>query len=91
MALVKKKLVDALFEAETKDVSLTKEAETKVKAKCEAIADAIDDYIKSADVLIDVYPGIPVTTAGLGVAPGAPAAQAGQTSGPGQGASKKIF
>jgi len=85
MALVKQKLIDALFDAETKDVDLTKEAKAKVKSKCEAVAAAIDEYIKSADILIDVYPGIPVTTVGTA------ASQAGQTSGPGQGASKEIF
>ena len=85
MALVKKKLSDALYAAETSGVTLTKDAEKKVKSKCEAIASAIDDYIKSADILIDVYPGIPVITAGSAVS------QAGQTSGPGQGASKEIF
>ena len=85
MALVKKRLVDALYAAETSGVTLTKDAEKKVKSKCEAVASAIDEYIKSADILIDVYPGQPVTTAGTAVA------QTGTTSGPGQGASKEIF
>lgn len=84
MALVKQTLIDALFAAETDGVELTKDAKTKIKTKCEAIASAIDDYIKSADVLIDVYPGIPVVTAG------SPSAQKGETIGPGKGASNMI-
>tara|TARA_B100000212_G_C27083974_1_gene409340 strand:- start:89 stop:322 length:234 start_codon:yes stop_codon:yes gene_type:complete len=63
MALVKQKLIDALFAAETADVKLTKEAETKVKSKCEAVASAIDDYIKSADVDTEVN-GITATQIG---------------------------
>jgi hypothetical protein len=85
MALVKQKLVDAFIAAETDGVKLTKDAEKKVKAKCEAIAAAIDEYIKSADILVEVYPGIPVSTAGT------PAAQTGATTAPGQAAAKEIF
>jgi len=50
MALVKKTLIDALFAAETDGIKLTKDAERKVMTKCKSIANAIDDYIKSATI-----------------------------------------
>tara|TARA_B100001287_G_C22393555_1_gene394457 strand:+ start:147 stop:422 length:276 start_codon:yes stop_codon:yes gene_type:complete len=91
MALNKTILSQALFDAETKNVDLTSEASKKIKDRCDAVASAIYDFVTSADILIDVYPGIPVATAGVGVPPGSPAAQSGATTGPGQGAAKEIF
>ena len=85
MALNKVALSQALYDAETKDVDATEEASQKIKERCDAIADAIHRFITSADILVDVYPGIPVATAGT------PAAQTGSTTGPGQGVSKEIF
>jgi|TARA_B100000902_G_C27048179_1_gene782759 hypothetical protein len=84
MALKKEKLSSELFEAETKDTEMTSEAKAKVKQRCDAVAKAIHEFVTSADILIDVLPGIPVATAGT------PAAQTGQTVGPGQGKSKLI-
>ena len=73
MALNKKTLSDALFDAETKDTDMTSEARAKVKDRCDSVASAIYDFVTSAEVLIDVLPGIPVATAG------SPAAQTGAT------------
>ena len=84
MALNTNKLSQALFDAETKDVEMTSDLEAKVKARCDTVASAIYDFVTSADVLVDVLPGIPVATAGT------PAAQTGATTGPGQGKSKSI-
>ena len=84
MALNKDKLSKALFDAETKDVKMSGEAKEKVKARCDTVASAIYDFVTSADVLVDVLPGIPVATAGT------PAAQTGATTGTGQGKSKLI-
>ena len=81
----KQTLSKALFDAETKDVNMTSESRQKTQARCDAVAAAIFDFVTSADILVDVYPGIPVATAGT------PAAQTGATTGPGQGASKEIF
>lgn len=85
MALNKAKLIAALISAETDGVDLTSEARQGVILKCNAYADAIDEYIKSATVLVNVYPGIPVATTGT------PAAQAGATTAPGVGESSEIF
>jgi orotate phosphoribosyltransferase-like protein len=84
MALNKVLLSKALYDAEAKDVDMTNEASAKVKARCDAVASAIYDFVTSADILIDVLPGIPVATAGT------PAAQTGTTTGNGQGKSKSI-
>ena len=84
MALNKAALSSALFDAETKDVDMTSEAKSKVKDRCDTVASAIYDFVTSADILVDVLPGIPVATAGT------PAAQTGATTGPGQGKSKLI-
>ena len=87
MSLKKESLSKKLMAAEKSSLSgkLEKNEEKKLKEKCDLIAQAIDDYIKSATILIDVYPGIPVATGGTAVA------QTGATTGPGQGASKEIF
>ena len=85
MALNKDQLSKDFFDAFAKNTELTKEATAELEAKCNAMAAAIDAFVKSADILVDVYPGIPVATAG------SPAAQTGATTAVGQGASKEIF
>ena len=85
MALDKSKLAKDFFNAFAKNTELTKEAKAELEAKCDAMASAVDAFVKSADILIDVFPGIPVATAG------SPAAQTGATTAVGQGASKEIF
>lgn len=85
MALDPTKLSGSLFDAFSKNTVLTESASEELKTKCDAIAAAIDTFVKSADVLVDVYPGIPVATAGTA------AAQTGATTAVGQGASKEIF
>jgi len=84
MALNKQTLSKALFDAETKDVNMSSESIQKTKSRCNSVASAIFDFVTSADILVDVLPGIPVATAGT------PAAQTGATTGPGQGKSKLI-
>ena len=84
MALNKKTLSSALFDAETKDTDMTSEARAKVKDRCDAVASAIYDFVTSANILVDVLPGIPVATTGT------PAAQQGVTTGQGQGKSSSI-
>jgi hypothetical protein len=50
LALVPSILSQQLFDAETKDVQLTPESSAKIKQRCDAVAQAIDNYIKSATV-----------------------------------------
>lgn len=52
-------------------------ADAALDAFCEALANSIDAYIKTATVTVS--PGIPVTTAG------SPTTQTGATTGPGTG------
>ena len=89
MALDTTKLSDSLFDAFSKNTVLTKSASDELKTKCDLVADAIDAFVKSADVLIDVYPDIPVAVKTTGTA----AAQAGTgaTTAVGKGAATEIF
>ena len=81
MALVITDLIDAFIAAETDGIELTPEARAGVEKKCQLFAQAIDAYIKSADVIVDIPPG-QVTTCGFG--PGA-------TTAPHQGMSSSIY
>lgn len=79
MALNKEMLSTALFNAEIDGTTLTSDAREKVKKKCDVIAKAIDDFVKSADVVVDIPP-LAVATAG---GPG--------TTSPGQGLASNVF
>lgn len=61
MALDPTKLSGALFDAFSKNTVLTEPASEELKTKCDDIAAAIDAFVKSAEVIVDI-PVIPVTT-----------------------------
>ena len=61
MALNKDKLSKDFFDAFSSNTELTDVAKSELEAKCKAIATAIDDFVKSVDVVVDI-PVIPVTT-----------------------------
>ena len=82
MALNKKALSSALFDAETKDVDMTSEARAKIKDRCDAVASAIYDFVTSADISVTIQ-SLPV----VGSAGPAPVTA---TAGPGQGLSDSI-
>lgn len=82
MALNKKTLSDALYDAETKDVNMTSDADKKVRARCEAVASAIYDFVTSAEITVTIQ-SLPV----VGSAGPAPVTA---TAGPGQGISDSI-
>ena len=52
MALDKDTLSKALFDAFTSNTELTDSAKKETKAKCNAIAAAIDSFVKSAHVTV---------------------------------------
>ena len=82
MPLNKVLLSKALYDAETKDVDMTNEAASKVKARCDAVASAIYDFVTSAEVTVSI-PALPI------VGSAGPAPIAG-TAGPGKGISDSI-
>jgi len=84
MALDKGKLTRELTALFTPDASKAS-ANLTPKQVAEKLATIIDDYIKSADIVVEVKPGITVATAGT------PAAQTGTTTGPGIGKSTSIM
>lgn len=79
MALNKELLSSALFNAEIDGTELTSDAREKVKKKCDIVAKAIEDFVKSADVVVDIPPLVVATAAGPG------------TTSPGQGLSSNVF
>ena len=87
MALVKSKLETKIREALMYGQSADPESNPDdiLNETAKMIADAIDSYIKSADILVKVEPGIIVATAG------SPAAQTGATTSPGIGKSTSIL
>lgn len=56
MALDKSKLANELYDAETAGVDITPDAKSKVEKKCKAMADAIDQYVKSISVTSQIQP-----------------------------------
>jgi hypothetical protein len=70
MALNKEDLSKSLYNAEIEGTELTQKAKDKIKKKCEAIASAIDVYVKKIEVKTQIMPGSINTV-------GSPAAQAG--------------
>lgn len=56
MALNKELLSTALFNAEIDGVELTSDAREKVKKKCDIVAKAIEDFVISAEVIVDIPP-----------------------------------
>lgn len=85
MALDKSKLANDFFEAFSNNTELTDSAKAELETKCKAIAEAIDTFVKSVEIQVDVAEGIPVATAG------SPAAQTGVTTGPGIGLSSSVY
>ena len=87
MALVKSKLETEIKEALIYGQNADPESNPDdiLNETAKMIADAIDSYIKSADILVEVAPGIPVATAG------SPAAQTGATTNKGLGKSTSII
>ncbi len=70
MALNKKDLAESLYTAEIDGTALTASAKAKVKKKCDAIAAAIDLYVKEIEVASRIMP-LSIDTVG------SPAAQKG--------------
>ncbi len=66
MALDKDKLSTDIFNAFSSNTELTDAAKAELKAKSKAIAAAIDDFVKSAEVTVDIPVLQVATSAGAG-------------------------
>ena len=66
MALNKDKLSKDFFDAFSSNTELTDVAKSELDAKCKAIAAAIDDFVKSAQVTVDIPVLQVATSAGAG-------------------------
>lgn len=85
MALDKGKLSKDFFDALSKNTVLTGKAKAELQAKCDAMAAAVDDFVKSVEVTVEVPSGsIAVSTVGSA------AAQSGFSTSPGIGKTKTV-